>query len=234
MADEAPVGCLGMLLGLLGIRPGAGRGDGESLPYRLRDDFLSPAEYSFYRVLLQAAGTRAVICPKVRLSDLIFVAGGEGQQKYRNQIDRKHLDFVLCDPERMRPWCGVELDDRSHDRRDRRERDELVDRAMAAAGLPLVRVKAQRAYSPAELWQTIEQAATAKHDVEDESFMDPPSSRRNAAQPKIGPPGPPLCSKCGVPMVERRAARGPRAGRMFFGCPNYPRCQETQDPEPPR
>ena len=34
----------------------------ERLPYRLRDDFLSPAELNFYRVLQQTVGDSAVVC----------------------------------------------------------------------------------------------------------------------------------------------------------------------------
>ena len=32
---------------------------------------------------------------------------------------------------------------------------------------------------------------------------------------------PPKCPKCGVPMEIRRAGRGARAGKRFWGCPNY-------------
>ena len=33
----------------------------KGLPYRLRDDFLSPAEFSFYKVLSSLVGTRLTI-----------------------------------------------------------------------------------------------------------------------------------------------------------------------------
>jgi hypothetical protein len=38
------------------------------------------------------------------------------------------------------------LDDSSHDAKDRQERDSLMDRILAAAGLPIVRVPAQHGY----------------------------------------------------------------------------------------
>jgi len=56
-----------------------------------------------------------------------------------NRIDRKHVDFLLCDPATMRPLLGVELDDASHQRRDREQRDRLMEQAFAAAELPLAR-----------------------------------------------------------------------------------------------
>jgi hypothetical protein len=51
----------------------------------------------------------------------------------------------------MKPRCGVELDDSSHARPDRQERDVFVDEVFEVAGLPLLRVPAKSAYSPAAL-----------------------------------------------------------------------------------
>ena len=39
------------------------------------------------------------------------------------------------------PLHVVQLDDRSHDRSDRRARDALVDAALRVAGIPIVRFK---------------------------------------------------------------------------------------------
>ncbi len=58
---------------------------------------------------------------------------------FRNKIDRKHVDFVLCDPHTMRPLVGIELDDATHGRVSRQARDEFVDEVLAAAGLFLER-----------------------------------------------------------------------------------------------
>ena len=49
-------------------------------PYRIRDDFLSPAELSFYHVLKSVVGTRLLICPKVSLSDLFFVKSSDPRE----------------------------------------------------------------------------------------------------------------------------------------------------------
>jgi len=38
---------------------------------------------------------------------------------------------------------------------------------------------------------------------------------------------PKLCPKCGSPLVERVAKRGPGIGRAFYGCSRYPRCTQT-------
>ena len=214
-SSESP-GCLGWLLRLFRTEP---RGT-PSLPYRLRDDFLSPAEMTFYRALCSATGNRFVVCPKVNLGDLFFVARPNENQSYRNRIDRKHLDFLLCDPMTIRPVLGIELDDSSHKRASRQERDQLVDDVFKAAGLPLGHVRVHASYDVADLSRWLSQylgtgpAATA-------------ATTASAASPPTRITDEPVCPKCGVPMVVRVASRGDRQGERFYGCPNYPRCREA-------
>ncbi len=74
--------------------------DKPQFPYQLREDFLSPAELNFYRVLQTAVADWATLFTKVNLADLFYASVRDsGQnQAYRNRINRKHLDFLLCDP----------------------------------------------------------------------------------------------------------------------------------------
>ena len=96
--DSEPQGCLAFILNLFGIKLEKADAVEKALPYRLRDDFLSRAEFSFYSVLVQSVGSKAVVCPKVNLADIFFVSRPNENQRYRNKIDRKHVDFLLCDP----------------------------------------------------------------------------------------------------------------------------------------
>ena len=69
-------------------------------PYFVRDHFISPAEHSFFVVLKSIVSDSALISIKVNLGDL-FYAKASDPSKYRiytNKIDRKHVDFLLCDP----------------------------------------------------------------------------------------------------------------------------------------
>ena len=86
------------------------------LPYRVKDDFLSDAELSFYKVLESVLGSKLAIQSKVRLADIFFVARPHENQSFRNKISQKHLDFLICNPKTMRPLFGIELDDASHKR----------------------------------------------------------------------------------------------------------------------
>jgi len=219
-ASENP-GCLGSILGLLGIRPVAPPSD-ESLPYRTRDDFLSPAELSFYRALSAAVGAQVHICPKVNLADVFFVVKPNENMSARGRISQKHVDYLLCHPQSMKPLVGIELDDSSHSRADRQERDALVDGVFAAAGLPLVRVPAAASYSPADL--ALKLAAHLPGAV----AAAPAPVTAPASQAASSGGAAPGCPKCGVPMVLRTASKGEQAGRQFYGCPNYPKCRETR------
>ena len=133
------------------------------LPYRKRDYLLSKAEQSFYGVLRTATRDRYAVFAKVRLLDLVYIPRGvEKPQAHRNRVMSKHADFVLCDPKTLKPLLVIELDDASHQRQKRQDRDAFVDRVMQAAGLPLLHVPARRAYETIELARQIDAALAPK------------------------------------------------------------------------
>jgi Protein of unknown function (DUF2726)/Topoisomerase DNA binding C4 zinc finger len=218
-------GCLTSLLRLFGIKPQVQPTPAnEPLPYRIRDDFLSSAEMSFYHVIMSIVGKRATICPKVSLADIFFVARPHENQAYRGRIAQKHLDFLLCEPKTMRPIVGIELDDSSRTRSSRQARDEFVDKVFQTAELPLIRVAVQSSYSTNELSAQLEQYLASASTSSDAALAQ--STQVKAG--KITSPSPPLCPKCGVPMVVRTVAQGEHRGKQFYGCPNYPRCREMR------
>ncbi|NLE45216.1 MAG: DUF2726 domain-containing protein [Chloroflexi bacterium] len=190
----------------------------EIYPYYLRDDFLTAAEHSFYLVLKQAVEDWTVVCPKVSLSDIFYAKSSDhGEYRtYTNKIDRKHIDFLLCEPGTMRPMAGLELDDKSHERDDRQARDDFVKRVFDAAGLPLVRVRVRRQYRVNELRAEL-RSRLGRSEVASEE----PMAQGKAAIEEI-----PSCPSCGSPMALRTAKRGVNAGQQFWGCTDYPRCRQ--------
>ena len=127
-------------------------GETETLPYAPQSHFLTPAELNFYRVLLQSAvDLDCHIMCKVRVADLIKVEKsllkkGDSWQKYFNKIQAKHIDFIVCDSQ-MQPKLFFELDDSSHQKKHRKERDEFLNQAFQDSGLRLIRVKVKKSYS---------------------------------------------------------------------------------------
>lgn len=148
----------------------------DSLPYSAKKYFFSVAERSFYEVLRRVAPESTVFA-KVRLADLIHVnKGTRNWQSHFNRINRKHVDFVLCNRD-LAPVVAIELDDASHDEEERKDRDEFVDQVLASAGLPIVHVRAKRAYVPDELRGALHPYLPAKAPVEvphpDERYLAP-------------------------------------------------------------
>lgn len=129
----------------------------DSLPYRARGKLVTKAELRFYRSLYKAVQDDFEIFAMVRIADLLRVEQGtKNYRKWLNKILAKHIDFVLCDPGSLEPKVCIELDDRSHERPERIERDKFVDLAFESAGLPLIRVEVKKSYPPRELRELID------------------------------------------------------------------------------
>ena len=213
MANNKP-GCLSVFLPFLKKK----ENQISALPYRVRDDFLSPAELSFYKVLASIVGTRLVTQSKVRLADIFFISRPNENQTFRNKISQKHLDFLVCDSKTMKPLFGIELDDSSHKRADRQKRDVFVNDVFRVANLPLLRFPVQRSYTSDEITSKI--APLFKKDNRNVT---------KSTQEKIEiASSAPICPKCDIPMVLRTVKKGQHIGKQFYGCRNFPKCRENQ------
>ena len=129
--------------------------------YQRRGELFTPAERVFYEQLAMAVGDRYEIFGKVRLADVIEPREGldkSERQSALNRISSKHLDFVLAIPGSMIIVCAIELDDASHRRKDRVERDEFVDGALSYADVPLIRFEVQPMYSVDEIRDSVADA----------------------------------------------------------------------------
>lgn len=82
------------------------------------------------------------IYPQVNL-DKIFSIDYQKQYKYYlgylRKINQKSVDFLIVKRNTQTPLFGIEIDDSSHEREDRRNRDELVEAIFNKTGLPLIR-----------------------------------------------------------------------------------------------
>ncbi len=137
-------------------------------PYRKRPYLFSKAERSFYEVLLRAAPAETKLFTKVRMADLIQVRpDARNRRGFQNKINCKHVDFVLCTRDTLSPVLAIELDDRSHRQPDRQARDQFVDQAFAAAGLPLLRIPAQYGYTASELQKMIREKLASERPVQE-------------------------------------------------------------------
>lgn len=128
-------------------------------PYERRGRLITKAELRFLRALEICVQDRWRIFAMVRIADVLQVAANvKARQSWQNKINCKHVDFVLCDFEDLNVILAIELDDSSHNRADRQERDQFVNEAFLSAGLPLLRVPLQSSYDIKSLKELIEQA----------------------------------------------------------------------------
>lgn len=192
-------------------------------PYQKEPTLFTPAERSFLGVLEQAIGDQFRIMGKVRLADVIKVKPGLSRpdwQKAFNRIQSKHLDFVCCDPSDLTVQFAVELDDKSHEREDRQDRDTFLDAAMKKAGVPVVRFAAKAEYSVQDVRETLERKLNEPVPIQ------PAAAVAQTAPASASPTAAMKCPVCGGEMVKRKAARGQNAGQEFWGCSNFPKCKK--------
>ncbi|MEL7498156.1 MAG: DUF2726 domain-containing protein [Planctomycetota bacterium] len=128
------------------------------LPYIARGQLVTKSELRFYKSLVKAVQDDFEIFAMVRIADLLRVeSGNTNRRKWLNKILAKHIDFVLCDPGTLEPMVCIELDDPSHNRRDRIERDIFVNQAFESAELPLLRIPTQPQYRAREIRELIDE-----------------------------------------------------------------------------
>lgn len=126
-----------------------GRTEKEQSPYEQQLALLTPAERSFYGVLMQVVGPESIVFSKVRVADILKPISGMDRSSWQtafNKISAKHFDFVLCDSKTLAIKMVLELDDSSHQKKARVSRDAFLDSACKSAKLDLKRIKTQRAY----------------------------------------------------------------------------------------
>ena len=127
--------------------------------YKRKQFFMSRAEHECYDALVAAVGEEYYIFAQVHLPTIVY-SEARGKDRYGSfsHIDRKSVDFVLCDKQDISPKLAIELDDRSHERADRKDRDGEVERILQNAGVPLLRLENPGQFNPVDLAQKISQS----------------------------------------------------------------------------
>ena len=180
------------------------------LPYRLRERFLTTPEIALFRALREMAGERYVIFAKVALDDIFSIVRPNENVHYFNKLFRKHVDFLLCNPQSLKPQIGVELI-RAAAGGATRTADQFMEDLFLTAGLPLVQIPANDKYAIPEIVGLF-QAALGKVKQVEKRLAD-------ISQDSI-----PMCPVCGKLMVLRTHRSGPKAGQLYYGCIDNPTC----------
>ena len=124
--------------------------------YFAKNAIMTERENKFFKQLNEILGNKWFIIPQVHLSALLNhkVKGQNWKAAFRH-INGKSVDFVLLSKETMKPICAIELDDSTHNYKNRVERDAEVERIFAEAKLPLARFKNPEKLSRQDIVNTI-------------------------------------------------------------------------------
>jgi very-short-patch-repair endonuclease len=120
-----------------------GRPEKPLYQYKKRECIMTAAERKCFNSLVEAVGITYYVFPQIHLPAILDHKIHNGQKWFAafRHIDEKSVDFVLCTKNDLRPVLAIELDDWSHERQDRQERDREVERILKGAELPLLRLK---------------------------------------------------------------------------------------------
>lgn len=110
--------------------------------YKLKDSVMTAHEREMFKVLLEVLHDRYFIFPQVHLDAFLnYKVYGQSWYTAFRRINQKSVDFLICDQFTEKPLLAIELDDRSHARRDRQERDVVVEDIFISTKLPLLRFR---------------------------------------------------------------------------------------------
>ncbi|WP_367109536.1 DUF2726 domain-containing protein [uncultured Psychrobacter sp.] len=83
---------------------------------------------------------------QVQLSRIIEADSEETTERsfWFNRISRQSVDYVITDSDGQTTLMAIELDDWTHNSKSRQKADDKKDKALASAGIPIVRFHAER------------------------------------------------------------------------------------------
>jgi very-short-patch-repair endonuclease len=105
-------------------------------PFYLKKVMSQPEQILYQRLV--AALPDHIVLAQVQLSRVLAVRKDVNRQKWHSRISQKSLDFVICAKDAS-VVVAIELDDRSHQKKIRIEADDTKEKALASAGVSLIR-----------------------------------------------------------------------------------------------
>jgi very-short-patch-repair endonuclease len=123
------------VVGTVLVRLKAARGEGV-WPFYAKKALTQPEQVLYFRLV--KAFPECIVLAQVQLSRILGVKKGANAQSWLNRINRMSADFVICHKDAT-VLAVIELDDASHQRERRVVADAKKDKALAAAGIKLLR-----------------------------------------------------------------------------------------------
>lgn len=110
-----------------------------------RKNLLTKNEYIFYKNLKNFADKYNLqILSKIRVADIVEPKPNANKSEWFSdfgKIKSKHVDFALANKDNLYILCLIELDDNTHQKPDRIERDKFIDQVYQSVGIPIIHTK---------------------------------------------------------------------------------------------
>lgn len=127
--------------------------------YKPKRYITSLTELKFYTILLEIAKELDLILfAQVSLYNIIETKQTPYKQTYFNKISSKTIDFVLVDKNNCRIKLCIELDDYTHKRKNRQERDKFINELFKSLEINLIRFNASNYYNKEALKKRIQES----------------------------------------------------------------------------
>jgi hypothetical protein len=106
-----------------------------SAGFRARKHLLNHVDQKVYQALQIALGQTCAICPRVRVTDIVWLVDAAHQMNDVVSIDRKCVSFLLCRLSDMKPRFVIQMMDGDS---SMARQSNPVDRAIRAAGIRII------------------------------------------------------------------------------------------------
>ena len=124
--------------------------------YIKKQYFMTKAENELFKLLSKEFTDEFVVFAQVHLPTIVnHKVKSQNWNAAFNAINRKSVDFVLCDKVYLSPKLAIELDDKSHEQEDRKERDAFVEEVLQGAGVPLLRIQNKGYFDTKEIVEAV-------------------------------------------------------------------------------
>lgn len=142
----------------------------------LRDSVMDEGMKRLFQALTEATRSDAIVLPKVRLSNFLQVKSTECLEE-AIKMDRKCVDFMICQPESLKPLAVVQL---AREQASENSIDKFTTRALAQVGILVLQIRERNEYPVAGLRrQLIPKLLEAAEVSADEN-----SNRSNTREPE--------------------------------------------------
>lgn len=126
------------------------------LNYTKKDFIMTQTELIFYRELKKVTDKLELsIFPQVNLERIINVK--DNNKVDRNRIKSRSIDYTIVNNKNCKIICCIELDDYTHNYKNRIERDNFINELFNTVGIKLHRIKVNNTYNLEELENKIKE-----------------------------------------------------------------------------